>query len=100
MKRKKRSAFVPRLVISGLSVSVVPVAIAAGCSNEGNVVALAIQAFDAAADRIDSAIDSSYDGTPNMVALAQQGFDSGADTGTPEDASGDTATPADASDSG
>jgi hypothetical protein len=95
MKKKKRSSsFVPRIVITGISVSVVPACIAVGCSSSssgggtGPIVALAQQAFDAAADRIDSSIDASFDGTPQVVALAQQGFDSGADTGTPDDASG------------
>jgi hypothetical protein len=95
MKKKKRSAFVPRIVLTGISVSVVPACIAVGCSSSssggggtGPVIALAQQAFDAAADRIDSAIDASFDGTPPVIALAQQGFDSGADTGSPDDASG------------
>jgi hypothetical protein len=94
--RKKRSAFVPRIVLSGLSVSVVPACIAVGCSSsssgggQGPIVALAQQAFDAAADHTTlDATDASYDGTVPVIALAQQGFDSGADTGTPDDASGD-----------
>jgi hypothetical protein len=103
VKRKKASAFVPRIVVSGLTVSVVPITLAAGCLIKDTAIALAIAAFDGDADKVDSAIDASDDGTPNVIALAQQGFDSGADTGAPDDASDasdDTATPDDASDSG
>lgn len=82
----------PRLVLTGITVGVVPACVAMGCSSsttdKNPVIALAISSFDAAADAAD-AVDASFDGTPQVIALAIQSFDAAADTGSVTDASDD-----------
>ncbi len=68
-RKKKASAFVPRIVVTGIVLGVVP-----ACALQACTAGTATRA-----DQVKDAASEGSDQDVQFIALAQQGFDSGSD---------------------